>query len=156
MITYTFESPLEPEAAGLVMRLDDYLNSLYEPVDRHILTVEQLAEPGMRFLVARRAGEAVGCGALAPRERYMEIKRMWVEPSARGLGIARSILARLEAEALSLGCDELRLETGVHNTEAIALYASQGYRAIARFGEYTESPLSLCYAKTIAGDQHER
>jgi putative acetyltransferase len=152
-ISYTFESSTDPAGVELVRRLDAYLSTLYAPVDQHLLTVEQLAEPGMRFLVVRRAGEAVACGALAPRTGYMEIKRMWVEPSARGLGLGKAILARLEEEATRLGFVELRLETGVHNAEAIALYESQGYVTIPRFGEYENSPLSLCYAKRIGGDR---
>lgn len=150
-IVFAFEPATDSAGVALVRQLDAYLATLYEPVDQHLLTVEQLAEPGMRFLVVRRAGEAVACGALAPRTGYMEIKRMWVEPLARGLGLAKAILARLEEEAARLGATELRLETGVHNTEAIALYGAQGYLAIPRFGEYLDSPLSLCYAKRIGG-----
>jgi len=150
-ITFAFEPATDPAGVELVRRLDAYLSTLYAPVDQHLLSVEQLAEPGMRFLVVRRDDEAVACGALAPRTGYMEIKRMWVEPAARGLGLAKAILVRLEAEAIRLGYDELRLETGVHNGEAIALYAGQGYVAIPHFGEYVDSPLSLCYAKRIGG-----
>ncbi len=101
--TYSFEPSTDPAGVELVRRLDAYLSTLYEPVDQHLLSVEQLAEEGMRFLVVRVDDEAVACGALAPRAGYMEVKRMWVEPSVRGMGIAKEVLVRLEGEAAALG-----------------------------------------------------
>ena len=78
---------------------------------------------------------------------------MWVEPGARGLGIAKQILRRLEADANAAGCGELRLETGVHNIEAMALYEAMGYARIPAWGEYLNSPLSICYGKQIVPEQ---
>lgn len=148
-VRYAFESPLEEDVAALVFHLDDFLNGLYQPKDRHILTVEQLAEPGVRFCVARVDGVAVACGGIVPRAEYYEVKRMWVEPAARGLGMARGILAELEREAAALGAHALRLETGTLNHEANALYESAGFRRIAPFGEYVGGEMSVCFEKHL-------
>jgi GNAT superfamily N-acetyltransferase len=78
-----------------------------------------------------------------------EIKRMYVCPAARGLGIGRAVLDALEAEARALGLTRLVLETGVRQPEAIALYERVGYARIAAFGEYVDSPLSVCMGKDL-------
>lgn len=76
---------------------------------------EDFVGPGIAFLTAYCGGEAVGCGAVRPFEpetrKIGEIKRMFVEPAARGLGISRQILARLEEVGRDLGYETLRLET---------------------------------------------
>ena len=82
----------------------------------------------------------------------VEIKRMFVVPEARGLGVARRILAHLEATAQTAGAASIVLETGLRQPEAIALYESAGYRPVAGFGHYADSPLSRCFAKVLSPD----
>ncbi|WP_405642761.1 GNAT family N-acetyltransferase [Streptomyces uncialis] len=78
-----------------------------------------------------------------------EIKRMYVTPEARGLGLARRILASLESDARAAGRTRMVLETGTEQPEAIALYESSGYTPCDKFGYYRDSDLSRCYAKTL-------
>ncbi|MFO1512621.1 MAG: GNAT family N-acetyltransferase [Verrucomicrobiota bacterium] len=78
-----------------------------------------------------------------------EIKRMYVVPEERGRGVGRAILNGLEAEARALRISRLVLETGVRQTAAQALYQRAGFARIAPFGEYVDSPLSLCLAKQL-------
>ncbi|MFJ9811552.1 GNAT family N-acetyltransferase [Streptomyces sp. NPDC101158] len=78
-----------------------------------------------------------------------ELKRMYVVPEARGLGLARRILAALEADARTAGRTRMVLETGTAQPEAIALYTSSGYEPCAKFGYYREYPNSRCYAKAL-------
>lgn len=78
-----------------------------------------------------------------------EIKRMYVTPEARGLGLARRILAALEDDAREAGRARMVLETGSKQPEAISLYTSSGYTPCTRFGHYRCSPLSRCYAKPL-------
>ncbi|MFD5423934.1 GNAT family N-acetyltransferase [Streptomyces sp. NPDC127084] len=78
-----------------------------------------------------------------------EIKRMYVVPAARGLGLARRILALLEADARAAGRTRMVLETGTEQPEAIALYTSSGYEACAKFGHYRHTDLSRCFAKPL-------
>ncbi|MFB9552711.1 GNAT family N-acetyltransferase [Streptomyces roseoviridis] len=78
-----------------------------------------------------------------------ELKRMYVVPEARGLGLARRILAALEADARAAGRVRMVLETGTAQPEAIGLYTSCGYEPCAKFGYYREYPNSRCYAKAL-------
>ncbi|WP_447039218.1 GNAT family N-acetyltransferase [Streptomyces sp. DSM 118878] len=79
-----------------------------------------------------------------------ELKRMYVTPEARGLGLARRILAVLEQDARAAGRTRMVLETGTKQPEAISLYTSTGYTtAPTKFGHYRFDDLSLCYAKQL-------
>ncbi|GHE75816.1 N-acetyltransferase [Streptomyces longispororuber] len=78
-----------------------------------------------------------------------EIKRMYVVPEARGLGLARRILAALEEDAREAGRLRMVLETGTKQPEAIGLYTSSGYDLCPRFGYYRFHALSRCYAKPL-------
>ena len=78
-----------------------------------------------------------------------EVKRMYVVPSGRGLGLARAMLAHLEDTARDAGAEVMVLETGMRQPEAIALYESSGYLPIAGFGFYKDAPLSRCLARSL-------
>lgn len=135
----------------LIAALDRYLSSLYPPESNHFLDLEQLSQPGMRLFIARRDGVALACGALRiDAGGYGEVKRMYVVPEARGSGLGRAILEHIEAEAARLGLQVLRLETGIHQAEALALYRSAGYVECAPFGDYQPDPLSRFLEKRLA------
>ena len=96
----------------------------------------EVTPPAGLFLVAYLRGESVGCGAVKHHAgEPSEIKRMWVAESARGLGIARRILAELEADAVRSGANMARLETNRALVEAIALYRLAGYVEVPAFNE---------------------
>jgi GNAT superfamily N-acetyltransferase len=97
---------------------------------------DDLTPPSGLFVMARIAGKPVGCGALKRIDDATgEIKRVWIAPAARGRGVARRILHRLEDEARAMGFDVLRLDTNKVLTEAHALYRKEGFREIARFND---------------------
>ncbi|MEU0794369.1 MarR family winged helix-turn-helix transcriptional regulator [Amycolatopsis sp. NPDC005961] len=97
---------------------------------------EEMTPPTGVLLVATLHGEPVGCGALKVHsEAPAEIKRMWVAPAARGLGLGRRLLAELETHAAELGVRALRLETNRSLGEAIGLYRAAGYREVAPFND---------------------
>ncbi len=134
----------------LLAALDAYLESLYPPESNHILDIETLCAPNIRFFVARRRGEAVGCGALRiDSAGYGEVKRMFVRPEARGRKLGRAILMRIEGQASREGLKWVRLETGIHQVEALALYRRVGYAERGPFGEYASDPLSHFMEKRI-------
>lgn len=114
--------------------------------------VDDLAANGATFIVARIAGRAVACGAFRPLEPgVVEVKRMYVEPSARRRGLARAILHELERLAREAGAATVRLETGLRSPEAMALYESEGYHLIDCWPPvYSEDPVSRCYEKQLA------
>src|SRR5437764_710746 len=93
-----------------------------------------LRAPAGLMLVAYLRAEAIGCGAVKHRPGGpSDVKRMWVAPAARGLGLGRRLLAELEAEAARSGAAVARLETNRNLTEAIGLYRSAGYREVPPF-----------------------
>jgi DNA-binding MarR family transcriptional regulator/GNAT superfamily N-acetyltransferase len=96
----------------------------------------EVTPPAGLFLVAYLHDEPVGCGAVKHHPgRPSEIKRMWVAESARGLGIARRILAELEADTAASGATTSHLETNKTLQEAIALYRSAGYVEVPAFND---------------------
>lgn len=151
------ESPDQPDVVALFRELDDYLASLYEPEHNHILGVPALLAQHVYFLVARRGGEALGCGAVRvmPPEAatdgqpYGEIKRMFVRPQQRGQKVARALLEKLEARLLSRGIRLATLETGDRQPEALRFYERCGYVKRAAFGGYEENGTSVFYARRL-------
>jgi len=96
----------------------------------------ELTPPAGLLLVATLHGDPVGCGALKFHDGApAELKRMWVAPAARGLGLGRRLLASLEAEAAASGARTVRLETNRTLAEAISLYRASGYREVAAFND---------------------
>jgi GNAT superfamily N-acetyltransferase len=78
-----------------------------------------------------------------------EVKRMYVAATGRRRGFARAVLARLEGTARDAGADVMVLETGTAQPEAIALYTTQGYQPIEKFGHYAWSPQSRSFGKRL-------
>jgi GNAT superfamily N-acetyltransferase len=78
-----------------------------------------------------------------------EVKRMYVAATGRRQGFARAVLARLESTARDAGADVMVLETGTAQPEAIALYTTQGYQPIEKFGHYAWSPQSRSFGKRL-------
>ena len=154
MITIEHLRGPTPEAAALIAELDAVLGAVYPPEQRHGYSIEQVFEPHVRFFVARLGGEAVGCGAVALFEDYAELKRMYTRETARGRGVGKALLTRIEQEARDAGKPMLRLETGTLQAAAIGLYQSAGFRACNPFGHYAELPphriaTSLFYEKPL-------
>lgn len=99
-------------------------------------TLNGFEPPRGTFLVMKLHGEPVGCGGFKPEENGAAyIKRMWVSPKARGLGLGRRILLELEDRARAMGHRMVRLETEKALTEAQQLYRSSGYREVPRFND---------------------
>ena len=104
------------------------------------LTPEDVEPPIGRWLVAYRDGEPVGCAALKRLDpTTAEIKRVYVAPKARGLGVARALLARLEGIARDVGYTTLRMDTGARQPASVALFGKVGYEQIA---DYNGNPVA--------------
>jgi putative acetyltransferase len=145
------EDPAQADVINLIAASDEYLASLYPAESNHSLDIASLGRPEVTFFVARLDGKAVGCGAiLRDKKEYAEIKRMFVARDARGTGVGRRILEKLEAAAIEQGYTMLRLETGVSQPEAIALYRSSGFVEIEPFGDYMADPLSIFMEKRLS------
>lgn len=144
------ERPDQPDVAALVEELDAFQAPLYPAESNHLLDIAALTRPNVAFAVARDpAGSAQACGALVFETDHAELKRMYVRPALRGRGLAKMLCAALEAEALRRGCTCLRLETGIRQPEAIALYERLGFKRRPPFGGYAEDPLSVFMEKML-------
>ena len=103
--------------------------------DERGLTATMFEPPHGAFLVARR-GDAAGpplggVGVRAIHPGVGQIRRLWVDPATRGLGVARALMAGIEDAARELGLTDLRLGTGDRQPEAVALYASSGWERVS-------------------------
>jgi putative acetyltransferase len=153
MTQIDIEDPDKPETRALLDESSAYMASLYPAESNHILGVEALQQPEVTFVVARVDGQALGCGAvLKSGEHWAELKRMFVSPAARGQKLGRRLLQRLELIAAEKGATLLRLETGIKQPEALALYRSAGFVEIGPFGEYQPDPLSVFLEKSITSE----
>lgn len=120
--------------------------SVARPTEAH-----QMRLPAGLFVMATLRGEPVGCGALTFHDDSpTELKRLWVSPAVRGLGVGRRLLAELEAHAVAHGCDVLRLDTNAALSEAIAMYRATGWREIPRFND---EPYAHHWFEKLLGDR---
>lgn len=161
-LSIAVEPPRQPEIERLLAGSTSYSHSLgYPPEACFLLDVSQLEAPGVRLFVARDgSGDALGIAALvegghdddehAPAFRGRgELKRMFVDERARGLGVAGRLLEAVEADASARGVAEIVLETGTLHLPAQALYAKHGYEVIPLFGPYLGEEYSVCMAKRL-------
>jgi GNAT superfamily N-acetyltransferase/DNA-binding MarR family transcriptional regulator len=133
-----------------VAELSDRFEGGWDPALSISAADEELTPPAGLFLVATLYSDAVGCGALKFHDGApAELKRMWVSPAVRGLGLGRRLLAELEAHAAARGVRTLRLETNHALGEAISLYRTAGYREVAPFND--EPYAHHWFEKTLPG-----
>src|SRR5918996_4892090 len=144
------ESPDTVDARTLIAELDAYLIPLYPIEDHYGYSIEQLLNEEVAFFVIRHDGVAAGGGGIKlVGTAYGEIKRMYVRPAFRGLGLGTHMLEHLTAYALQHGVGVLRLETGIYQPEASRLYERYGFQRIPPFGDYEEGPFHLFYEKRV-------
>ncbi|WP_433946885.1 GNAT family N-acetyltransferase [Paenibacillus sp. SN-8-1] len=134
----------------LVEELDCELRDRYPGEPIFGIDFSDPAVESITFVLALWNGKAVGCGATRPlNQEVTELKRFYVKEEYRGRGIASSMLEKLEQQARKDGYRRIRLQTGINQPEAIALYEKYGYESISTFGEYTQTEVSVCYEKSI-------
>ena len=147
-----------PDAMRLIDEVQQEYVGRYGGMDETPLEHAMFDPPRGSFFVGYLGDTAVASGAWRRRDdvsalgstRTAEVKRMYVAPQARGRGLARAVLAHLEATAAAAGAEVTILETGIQQPEAIALYESAGYVPVPKFGYYADSPLSRCYARRLS------
>ena len=143
-------SPLSDDGRELIAASQRAMEEVYSPEEIFSFGPEELAAPETRFLVARLDDRPVGCIALVERPGYGEIKRLFVDKSARGFGLGRSLVAALEADARDRGIVVLRLETGPELAAAVRVYRDTGFIERGNFGDYADLPCSLFMEKRLA------
>ncbi|MFJ1757225.1 GNAT family N-acetyltransferase [Kitasatospora sp. NPDC088134] len=149
-----------PDAQSLAEEVQQEYVRRYGDGDRTAIHPDHFDPPAGLFVIGYQDGRPVACGgwrakerdADGLRDRDAELKRMFVVPDARGKGYARALLRHLEATAIAAGRTRLVLETGTLQPEAIALYASEGYAEIRKFGYYKDHELSVCMGKELVAE----
>lgn len=139
-ITIDVEDPASEDARWCIQQymaeLAQRFETGFDPARSTQVPVEDLAPPAGLLLVARRREQPLGCGGLKFHEGgRADLKRMWVAPEARGVGLGRRLLALLEHHAAAAGATILRLETNGSLAEAIQMYRSAGYREVDAFND---------------------
>ncbi|KNB50517.1 bifunctional helix-turn-helix transcriptional regulator/GNAT family N-acetyltransferase [Streptomyces caatingaensis] len=116
--------------------LGERLDTGFDPARSLLPDPGELRPPHGLFLVARLHGDPVGCAGLKlPPGAPAEVKRMWVAPDVRGLGLARRLLAELESRAARHGSTLLRLDTNKALTAALGLYRAYGFEEVEAFND---------------------
>jgi len=135
--------PVDPEHADARYCLAEYVAELnrrsargFDPSVGATALPHEVRPPAGQFFVAYLHGDAIGCGAVKHNAGApAEIKRMWIAPAARGVGLGRRLLGELEACAVAGGAHGARLETSAVLTEALALYRSAGWVEVPAFND---------------------
>lgn len=147
----TQERPDSEDASALIVELEAYLEPLYPEESNHGFSIEKLLQEKVDFFVARVDDKPASCGAIKLfGVEYGEVKRLYVRPQFRGLGLGKLMLNHLADFAKDNGVHVLRLEAGIYQPEALGLYERLGFKKIAPFGEYYDDPLSVFYEKHLS------
>jgi len=144
------ERPDTLDARALIEELEAHLEPLYPSASRHGYAVEKLIAENVAFFLVRDDDVAAGCGGIKlVGTEYGELKRMYVRPQFRGRRFGELLIDHLTEYARRHSINTLRLETGIHQQAAIALYERVGFVRIPPFGPYTDDPVSRCYEKRL-------
>lgn len=142
--------PRTPFIRDMISALDAYQASLYPPESNHLEPVEKLVTPDYYFIAAWQDHEVLGMASFRRiKKAYVEIKRLYVPHQYRGMGLAIRLMDALEKKAVQEGYPEARLETGIHQNEALKLYEKLGYEQTGPFGLYQADPLSVFMCKKL-------
>jgi putative acetyltransferase len=143
--------PRLAEITAMIGALDRYMGELYPAESVFLVDVDALALPNVHFFAAKLEGVFVGCGAIMEKGRdYTEVKRIFVDPSARGLGLGRKIIDTLVEQTRALGIPLMRLETGISQPEALSLFEACGFQRCGAFGDYSaDDPYSVFMERMV-------
>ena len=146
--------PAHQRAQALIAELDADIISRYPGESTNGINPAEFRAAGGVFLIALDGSSDAACGGYRPvafkeHPKTVEIKRMYVRAAHRGKGLARLILKELEARAAKAGFERAILETGLRQTEAIALYHACGYTDIENYGQFVGNAESVCMGKNL-------
>ena len=146
-----------PDALLLIEDVQQEYVVRYGGRDHTPMDPAEFVPPEGAFYVGYRDDVPVMSGAWRFRDdvsclgttRPAEVKRMYVAPAARRSGLARLMLAHLEATARTAGAEVMIMETGTAQPEAMALYEAAGYQRVEPFGHYRNAPENRCYGRVL-------
>ena len=145
----TIHPILPKQATQLIRELDAYQASLYPADSNHLDSIETLGRSNVCMIGGLEKGRVIAMGAVKILNGYGEIKRLYVDKAHRGKGFAKKIMAQLEKHLKGKKVFCAKLETGIHQPEAIGLYVKLGYDYCGPFGDYKQDPLSAFMTKEL-------
>ncbi|MEM7057742.1 MAG: GNAT family N-acetyltransferase [Pseudomonadota bacterium] len=143
------DDALGPDALGLIGKSEVELASIYPPEVRYAFSPQELLDAGVVFVVGYQDQEPVACGGIALLDGYAELKRVFVDETVRGQGLAGQIVGSLEDLARDQQRAMMRLETGEASPDAIRAYQKLGYHRRGPFGAYEENGSSVFMEKAL-------
>lgn len=148
-------SPDHADAAGLLAAFYDEQVSRYGFADPVELEKDEFVPLNGMFVIAYHDGQPIGCAGWRWHDRAsrtVEIKKAFVAPASRKLGIGRQLLDWLECHAVAAGAEQSILETGVRNTEALRLFARRGYEPVDRYVAGRDPAINRAFARSLISD----
>ncbi len=149
MIIVERTDPHHPQATALLKQSHALMESLFPPEDNFYIDISDLAAPHIHFFTARDGQDICGTGAIAIKDGYGELKSIFVDPDARGKGIASALLRQLEDTARAEGVTLLKLETGNMLNAAHRLYERHDFTRCDVFGDYANAGSSIFMEKQL-------
>lgn len=141
-----------PEARALEDKFKTEMGIRYGGTGPGPVPIEHFVPPEGAFVLALLGENAVACGGFRYlRPGVAEIKRMYVDPIVRGRGVGRRLLHFLEERAAAASYNQIWLETGTEQPEAMALYTAARYRPMDPYGEFRYDSRSRCFCRTLGG-----
>lgn len=145
-------SPDHADAARLLAAFYDEQVKRYGFADSIEMNSGEFVPPRGMFVVVYYDGQPVGCAGWRWHDRdsrTVEIKKAFIAPASRGLGIGRQLLDWLERDAVVAGAEQSILETGVRNVEALRLFVSQGYRSADRYVPGRDPAINRAFVRSL-------
>ena len=149
-LEFRIDDPALPELRPLIEPAEGAPVPAFSAGNVSPVSLAALQGPRVSLLTARVDGEPVACGACFDEGDYVEVKRMYVLPACRGLGLGKQLLEAMEHHVRRGGSRLVRLEAGTAQTEALELYERAGYRRCPPFGDHRANPRSVCMEKALA------
>jgi putative acetyltransferase len=149
LVEFVLQKKITDEMRRLIAASDDYLGALYPAESNHLVDLDSLIGASFEYYLLWDQGECVGCVGIKLDDEHPELKRLFVDEKCRGRAYGRNLLVFAIERCAYLGCKKVRLETGISQPEALALFEKIGFRRIGPFGSYKPDPLSLFYERAL-------
>jgi len=150
MLLITRVDPRVAQIVDLIKKSQTHLNDLFVQEDNHYLSLDELCDPKILFYGAKINTKFVGCGGILITKNYGELKSIFIDPKHRRIGVAKSLISKIEEDAIKMNIRTIKLETGNLLKPALNLYHQLGYRQRGPFGNYKAAKASIFMEKSFS------
>lgn len=149
VLEIVLQKKITDEMRHLIAASDDYLGALYPAESNHLVDPDSLIGDGFEYYLLWDEGRCAGCVGIKLDDEHPELKRLFVDEKYRGRAYGRRLLEFAIARCSQLGREKVRLETGISQPEALALFEKMGFRRVGPFGSYQPDPFSIFYERVL-------